>query len=224
METWEKYRFTSAECKIWQMYEAYYFQSKKRGDFRKYLPTQVDPRNSKNWKYFEQAYDNFSQDSVFDPYIFMEAQFRNVPKGKTVFPAQLKTKTAVERYRAHREALKVKDFSSNTTVIMEGLAATLIFLRGWWKRKNLPQHSYAEFFKRIENEMLSEGMLFCLQRMVSKYFMAISVHFNEEYKRLDSDMKLEILPPQELKSYRIKMMLNKEAYDFAKELFGREIT
>jgi hypothetical protein len=224
MEPWEKYKFNGSEYKVWQIYKAYKNQAKKRGDFRNYLPIKEDPRESKNWKYFEQVLDNFSHDTLFDPFVFMEAQFRNLSKGETLFPAQLKTKTAVKKYIEHKDALRVVDVDSSSKVMMESLAATYRFLKRWWKNKGFEKDSYKEFFTRIDGEILSEGMLFCLQSMISKYFMAVSKHFNEEYNNLDLDMKLEIIPPRELKSYRIKIILNQDAFSFAKEIFNGEIS
>lgn len=223
MEIWEEYKFTGAENKVWQIYKAYEVQAKKRGDFRKYLPAKTDPRQAKNWKYFEQVYQNFSHDSMFDPYIFMEAQFRNVPKDRTLFPAQLKTKPAIEKYKDHREALKVKDPITNTEAILESLAATCKFLKKWWQRNSLPTKSYKEFFTPKDGELMSEGMLFCLQSMISKYFMSVSKHFRQEYGKLDPDMRWEVVSPDDLKRYKIKLMLDKDAYNFAKEIFGEEI-
>jgi len=223
MESWEKYKFNGLEYKVWQVYKAYENQARKRGDFRNYLPTKEDPRASKNWKYFEQVLDNFSHDTFFDPFIFMEAQFRNLTKGETLFPAQLKTKSAVNKYNEHKESLKTRDTNSDSKAIMENLASTYRFLKKWWKNKDLPKDSYKEFFTRNDGELLSEGMLFCLQSMISKYFMAVSKHFNEEYGNLLSDMKWEIIPPKELRSYKIKLILDQDAYNFAKEVFNGEI-
>jgi hypothetical protein len=223
MDIREKYKLNSAEYSVWQIYEAYTYQLKKRGDFKKYLPTKSDPRESKNWKYFELVHKNFDKDTMFDPYIFMEAQFRNVPKDKTLFPGQLKTKTAVSKYSDHKDSLRAQEPVSSSEKIMTNLANTFIFLKKWWARNNLPINSYKEFFEIKSGEMLSEGMLFCIQGMISKYFMATSKHFIEEYNKLDLDMKYEIIQPKELKSYKIKLLLDQEAYSFAKEFFKNEI-
>lgn len=223
MEVWQKYRFNGEEYKVWQIYKAYEFHAKKRKDYRRYLPVKSDPRQAKNWTYFEQVYQNFSKDSMFDPYIFIEAQFRNVPKGRTIYPAQLKSKVAVERYKEHREALKVNDTDSQTKRLLENLANTYRFLKKWWKQHDLPRDSYNEFFTKAEGEMLSEGMLFCLQGMISKYFMSVSRHFLREYNGLDPDIKWDIITPNDLKGFKIKLMLDKDAYSFAKEIFDGEI-
>ena len=74
-----------------------------------------------------------------------------------------------------------------------------------------------------ENEVLSEGMLFCIQSMISKYFMAVSKHFDLEYSKLDADMKLEVIDPLELKGFRMKLIMEGEAYLFAKQTFKNEI-
>jgi|SRR5208337_2759905 len=223
MNTWEKFRFNIKERSVWEIYKAYQLAIRKRGDFRNYLPTKEDPRESKNWKYFELTYENFSQDAMFDPYIFIEAQFYNIPKGRSIFPAQLKTKLAVERYREHREALKIKDFNTDSKAIMENLAATYRFLKKWWRRNKLPLNSFNEFFRVEESELMSQGMLYCLQGMISKYFMAVSLHFNREYRKLDDDFKYEIIDPEDLKSYRTKLALDNDAYDFARQVFVGEI-
>ncbi len=92
-----------------------------------------------------------------------------------------------------------------------------------WKQNNLPKDSYAEFFRPEENEMMSKGMLFCLQGMISKYFMAVSIHFNREYNKLDGDYKGEVIDPKELENYRVKILLDKYAIDFARNVFVNEI-
>jgi len=223
IEVWQKFKFNGDEYKVWLIYKAYEFYSRKHGDYRKYLPIKTDPRQSKSWKYFEQVHQNFSKDFVFDPYIFIEAQFRNVPKNKTIYPAQLKTKIAVEKYKEHREVLKVRDKDNGTIRIIENLASTFKFMKKWWKQHNLSIDSYSELFAKNENEIMSEGMLYCLQGMMSKYFMSVSKHFLQEYEKLDSDVKWEIISPKELRGYKIKLKLDENAYSFAKEVFNREI-
>lgn len=224
MEVWQKFNFTTEEYKVWEIYKAYELTVKRRGDYRKYLPTSSDPRTGKNWKYFKEVFNNFEKDSTFEPYIFIEAQFRNVPKNKTIYPAQLKTKIAIKKYQEHRAAIKVIDVDANTKRIINNLAATFKFLKKWWKQKELSIDSYREFFTKDQDEMLSTGMYFCLQGMISKYFMAVSKHFLREYNNLDSDIKWEIITPKKLRSYKIKLKLDTEAYSFAKELFNSEIT
>jgi hypothetical protein len=223
MEAWEKFRFNIKERSTWEIYKAYQLAIRKRGDFRNYLPTKQDPRTSKNWKYFEQTFDNFSHDTMFDPYIFIEAQFYNVPKGQGIFPAQLKTKAAIIRYKEHREALKIKDFNSDSKAIMENLASTYRFMKKWWKRNKVPVNSYNEFFRIEDGELMSQGMLYCLQGMISKYFMSVSIHFNREYNKLDGDFKIEIIEPEDLKSYKLKLVVDAVAYDFARQVFVNEI-
>lgn len=223
MEVWRKFEFNSAEYKVWEIYKAYESHVRKRGDYRKYLPTKTDPRTGKNWTYFQQVYDTFAKDTVFDPYIFIEAQFRNVPKDKSVFPAQLKTKVAIQKYHDHRDALKVNDSTDETERIMENLAATFRLLKKWWKQHDLPMDSYRQFFTVAEGETMSDGMLFCLQGMISKYFMSVSKHFLREYNDLDSDMKWEIINPNDLKSYRIKLKYDENAYSFAKQVYNGEL-
>lgn len=223
MEIYERFSFTKRDYEIWQIYKAYEHYAKKNGDYRQHLSTKNDPREHKNWRHFEAVYDRYENDTTFDAYMFMESQFRNMTKGKTIYPAQLKTKAAEDRYHEHREAIKVKDTSSKTEQIIQSLAATFKFLKKWWKRNNLMMDDYASFFKKDEGELISIGMSFCMQGMISKYFMAVSKHFNREYRGLDPDYKWEVITPNDLKSYRIALKLDEEAYDFAKELFNGEI-
>lgn len=223
MKVWEEYDFSSADFQIWEIYKAYEQFARKLNDFRKYLPTKIDPRDGKNWKYFKQIYDNFSSITSFDPYIFIEAQFRNIEKGKMLYPAQLKTKTAIKKYEEHKAALKIVDVNSNTEKIISNLASTFKFLKKWWKKNKLLMDDYNSFFTCKDGELLSEGMHICLQGMISKYFMSVSKHFLREYKSLDLDMRYEVIPPEKLKSYKINLILDTEAYDFAKELFNSEI-
>lgn len=223
MEVWQKFKFNGDEHQTWLIYKAYEFHARKRGDYRKYLPSKTDPRQGKNWKYFDQVHQSFSKDSMFDPFIFIEAQFRNAPKDKTIYPAQLKTKVAIQKYHDHREALKIRDEGSETKRIIENMAATFRFMKKWWKQHDLPIDSYKELFAKSETEMMSEGMLLCLQGMMSKYFMAVSKHFLREYEKLDPDVKWEVISPKELRGYKVKLRLDDDAYSFAKEVFNGEI-
>ena len=209
--------------KIWEFYQVFHKVSRKRGAYRKYLPEAKDPRKSKYWKYFEETWDLVKDDTTFDPYIFVEAQFRNVPRGKEIWPAQLKTKTALKRYKEHRNSIKMVDSVSQSEQIMTNLANTFRFMKKWWKRNNLSKHDYEAFFSKEESELISDGMNYCLQGLISKYFMSVSSHFLAEYKALDPDMKWEIVRPDELRAYRIKLKLDDEAYDFAKDIFKGEI-
>jgi hypothetical protein len=155
----------------------------------------------------------------------MEAQFRNLGKDKIIFPAQLKTNVAAEKYREHREALKIKESGTTTKTerIMTNLADTFIFLKKWWLKKDLKKHDYSSLFAKNNGEVISEGMYLCLQNMISKYFMAVSKHFLREYNQLDSDMKYEIIEPEELENFRVRLKLDSFAYDFARETFKGEI-
>ena len=223
MKIWEKFGFSGRDQKIWEIYQVFYQASRRRGAYRKHLPENTDPRHSKNWKYFEEVWEQVKDDTTFDPYIFMEAQFRNVPKGKAVWPAQLKTKTALKRYKEHRDAIKIVDTVSQSEQIINNLANTFKFMKKWWKRSQLKMDDYEAFFRKSEGELISDGMNYCLQGLISKYFMSVSEHFLVEYKALDPDMKWEVIRPDELRAYRIKLKLDDDAYDFAKGLFKGEI-
>lgn len=223
MKIWEKFKFPARDQKIWELYTIFHKISKRRGAYRKYLPENSDPRNSKNWKYFAETWDNIKDDPALDIYMFIEAQFRNVPKGKAVWPAQLKTKTALTRYKEHRRASKIVDTVSQSEQIINNLANTFRFMKKWWKRNNLRMDDYEAFFRKAEGELISDGMNYCLQGLISKYFMSVSSNFLAEYKALDPDMKWEVIRPDELRAYRIKLKLDDDAYDFAKGLFKGEI-
>jgi len=223
MEIWQKWEFSLKEKQIWEFAQIYHSFNKKRGMYKKLLPIKSDPRESKNWKYFEQAYNNFENDSTFDPYIFMEAQYRNLSKDKVLYPAQLKTKTAIEKYKEHRNSKKLSDENSDTEKILINLANTYKFLKKWWKRNEKEIGDYESFFKISEEEFISEGLSYCIQGMVSKYFMAVSKTFNKYYHKLDTDIKWEIIEPDRLKSYRIHLKLNQDAWEFAKDIFKGEV-
>lgn len=223
MEVWQKFRFTVREKEIYELAQVYQQFNRKRGDFRKYLPVKSDPREGKNWKYFEQLYSIFENDSTFDAYIFMEAQYRNLEKDKVLYPAQLKTKTAISRYSEHRQNKKMIDVTSETEKMLVNIANTYKFIKKWWRRKELQPGDYESFFAVKDGEIISEGLSYCLQGMISKYFMATSKTFNKYYKQLDPDVKWEVMPPEELKSYRMALKLNEDAWEFAKEVFGNEV-
>jgi hypothetical protein len=223
LEVINKFDFTIRDKEIWELAQIYQQFNQKRGNFRKFLPSNKDPRESKYWQYFEQAYSIFENESTFDPYMFIEAQYRNIPKEKIIYPAQLKTKAAVDRYKEHRESKKMVDATSKTKNIMTNLANTYNFLKKWWKRNGYDIGDYDSFFRPKENEFISEGFAYCIQNMISKYFMSTSIHFNKYYEKLDSDVKCEVIEPSELKKYRTKLKLDEEAFEFAKEIFGGEV-
>jgi hypothetical protein len=223
MEIWQEWSLTLREKKIWDLASIYHSFNKKRGSFRNFLPTKSDPRESKNWKYFEQTYLNFESDPTFDPYIFMEAQYRDLKKGEILYPAQLKTKTAINKYQEHRNNKKVIDSSTDTERILINLTSTYKFIKKWWKNNNKEFGDYESFFKVAEGEIISDGFSYCIQGMISKYFISVSRTFNKYYSSLDPDIKWEIIPPKDLKSYRIALKLDEDAWDFAKDIFGNEV-
>lgn len=223
MEVWQEWKFNLKEKQIWELAQAYHAFNQKRGMHRKFLPTKSDPRESKNWKYFEQVYENFKDDSTFDPHMFIEAQYRSIGKDKVLYPAQLKTKVAIDKYHEHRNNNRVIDRNSDTERILINLASTYKFLKKWWKNHEKQRGDYESFFRIEEGELISDGFSYCVQGMISKYFMAVSKTFNKYYHRLDPDMKWEIIPPDELKSYRVKLKLNDDAWDFAKDIFKGEV-
>lgn len=223
MEIWRKFEFTMREKEIYELAKAYENYNRKRGVYKKFLPTKTDPRNSKYWRYFEQAYSNFENDSQFDPYIFIEAQYRDLDSNKILYPAQLKTKTAVKKYEEHKENKKIIDETTETERILINLTDTYKFLRKWWKNNDLKKDDYESFFKIEEGELISDGMSYAMQGMISKYFLSVSKTFNKYYHRLDPDIKWEICRPKELESYRITLKINEEAWEFAKDIFGEEV-
>lgn len=223
MEVWQKWNFNLKEKSIWELAQAYHSYNKKRGLYRNFLPSKTDPRESKNWKYFEQVYTIFENDPTFDPYLFIEAQYRNIGKDKALYPAQLKTKKAIENYKEHRDNSKIIDRNSDTERILINLTDTYKFLKKWWKNNGLKIGDYESFFAIKDGEIISDGMSYCIQGMISKYFMAVSKTFNKYYYRLDPDIKWEIIPPKELKSYRVHLKLDEDAWDFAKDVFKDEV-
>lgn len=223
MKIWEKFKFNLRDRKVWDLYQVYSAANRKRSFYKKLLPENTDPRQSKNWKYFEEVWEQIKEDTTFDPYMFMEAQYRNIDKSKIVWPAQLKTKSAIKRYKDHRRAIKIVDTVSQSEQIINNLASTFKFMKKWWKRNSLKMDDYKSFFHKEENELISDGMNYCLQGLISKYFMSVSEHFLGEYKKLDPDMKWEVIRPDELRAFRIKLKLDDDSYDFAKGLFKGEI-
>jgi hypothetical protein len=223
MKTWERYKFNTKEQKIWELYLAYTRANRERNYIRNLLPKTTDPRKSKYWTYFEQVIENFKNETTFDPYFFMEAQYRNLSKDKILWPAQLKTKEAIKKYKEHRQSQMIIDYTSETEKIIYNLATTCKLIINWWKRNKKSKNDYYSFFlEKKSDSIISEGVNYCLQGMISKYFMAVSKHFEKAYKELDPDIKWEIIEPDDLKAYRINLKTNKEAYDFAVDIFGSE--
>ena len=219
----KKFNFTFKEKRIYELAQEFMLFNRNRGDFRKYLPDKKDPRESKYWVYFERLYDLLGKKDDFDMYIFLEALYRSEDKQKILYPQQLLSKNAIIKYKEHKENKQQLNVNSTTEVIMLNLTNTKKIINRWWRKNNKNKEDYESFFAPKENDFLSDGMVYCIQGKISKYFMSISKTFNKYYMLLDNDVKSEIITANELKKCRLDVKLDQYAWSFAKEIYGKEV-
>ena len=228
------------EKKIYHLYEVFQNRTNRRGVVTKWIPqasrksvadydqTGEYPgdfiRNSKNWKYFEETYEMFEEDQNFDEQIFIDSVFRNIPKTKRIFPAQLRTKKIIQQYKDYRMKLKMTDQVSTEKRIMRDISNTYKFISRKMNKKKLDANDLNNFFTDVkDNNIISEGIFFCIQEMISPFYYSISKSFEDAYSELDQDVRDEIIDGERLLDLRMLIKLKKFTYNFAKELFGRDI-
>ena len=179
-------------------------------------------RESKNWVYFSEFWEIVKNDENFDIDIFMDSVFRNLPKGKSIFPSQLRTKKTIENYKEYKMALKMSDKVSDEKRMMTDLATSYKFI----KRKigDVNEESLALFFNNIkDNNVISDGVFFCIQNMISPFYLVISKSFEMAYFSLDNDVKEEIMDEDRFMKIRALVKLKTPVFKFAKKIFGDDI-
>jgi hypothetical protein len=226
------------EKQIYHLAESFERRTKKQGEFTHWIPSAETKscynferdgkhpgdklRESKNWAYFSDVWEIVKDDPNFDIDIFMDSVFRNLPKDKQIFPSQLRTKRVLENYKEYRMALKMSDKVSDEKKMMEDIATTAKFI----KRKigEINSQSLTSFFNDIkDNNIISEGIFFCIQEMISPFYLVVSKSFEEAYNNLDKDIKDEIMDEDRLMTLRTLVRLKTPVYRFAKRVFDEDI-
>jgi hypothetical protein len=228
------------ERSIYYIAEAYEEFAKSRKDFRKHLSsveskTLPHPdsgerpadkiRNHKNWQYFEKVWDRFIYDQSFDAFIFMDAVAKHLPKDRQIYPAQLATKKNFEYYLDYRESIKLNTSETDDTKrIMEGIVQSYKLISKKVGVKNLSNQDIYNFFNKPKESMiLSEGLLFCMQQMISPYYFSVSKSFISAYNNSDKDIQDEILPLSRLKDMHNLTKVKPKIYEFLKKIFDEDI-
>lgn len=226
------------EKKIYHLAEAFERRTKASGDFTHWISSAENKgcynydrdgkhpgdkiRESKNWIYFSELWEIVKDDENFDIDIFMDSVFRNLSKGKTIFPSQLRTKRVLENYKEYKMALKMSDKVSDEKRMMEDLATSYKFI----KRKigDVNEESLASFFNDIkDNNMISDGVFFCIQNMISPFYLAVSRSFERAYSGLDIDVREEIMDEDRFMKIRALVRIKSPVYRFAKKIFDGDI-
>lgn len=234
----------SDERNTYYIAEAYLVFCKSRGDNRKHLPlvtskiSQRDQylidegeaypadkiRNHKNWQYFQRVWEKFKYDQAFDPVMYIESVARKLPKDKFIFPAQLATKKNMESYIEYRRSQKIGSKVDDTKRIMTGVTQTYKLISRKMGVTKLSKDDLYNFFNTPkDNNILSEGFLWCMQEMISPYYFSVSKSFIHAYKNTDPDIQEELLPKDRLKDMAVLVRSKTRVYDFVKKIFGEDI-
>ena len=189
---------------------------------RKYPGDKI--RESKNWKYFVDVYEMTKDYPMFDEEIFMDSVFRNIRGGMRIFPAQLRTKKAITNYLDYRLRLKMSDRVSNQKKMMIDMSTSYKFIKRQLKKENLTSDDLYHYFNDVkDNNVVSMGLLACIQEMISPFYLGISKSFEIAYRNADQDIQDEIMSANRLENIRALVKLKTPVFSFAKKIFGDDI-
>lgn len=214
-------------------------KTQARGQYNKWVASaeskvRIDPdsdewpgdkiRNSKNFKYFQEVWEMYKEDPHFDIMIFIDSVFHNLTPGKKIYPAQLKTKRVYSDYKQYRMKMKIGEKVGPSKQIMEGLAATYKLISRKLDKKKLNEHDLYKFFNEVEEgEIISPGMFYAVQEMISPFYMAVSKSFRKAYFDADKDIRDEIIDEDKLNNLKSLVKLKSRVHGFAMRLFGSDI-
>jgi len=180
------------------------------------------PQKGRNWKYFEELYEVIKNDSHFNMRWFVNAQLVYLEKGKTIWPAQLLTKKAMNNYFEYCNNRRITIKGDGTKDIIAALVHDKKFMREWLS--DHPESDYADFFGRVpEGLVMSDGIYYAIQGMLSVFFLSISKNFNIVYLNLEPDLREEIATKGRILMSRDKVRLNKRALELARKIFKEEV-
>lgn len=218
-----KLRLSQQEVAIYEIARAYYYFIRKRNkQYAISFYTCNDPRQHKDWQSFADLYEVIKNDGFFDPFWFVEAQLKNLPQGKMLWPRQLLTKKAIQNYTNYVNDRKVVVKSDKVKDIMYALAQDKKLISEWFAHHST--QNYAELFQHIPQGLLfSDGIYYAMQGMLSIFFLGISKTFLETYKDLDPDVQQEIADRMELARARNKVREHEKLRQFARKHFTGEV-
>lgn len=181
-------------------------------------------RNSKNWTYFIETWEVYKDYQGFDPYGFIDSVFINLPKGKRIFPAQLRTKKVFEQYKNYRLKQKMGTNVSTEKQIMQHIATSYKFIKNRVGVDSLTYQDTWSFFNDVNpGNIISDGILCCIQEMISPFYLVISKSFLHAWNNLDQDIKDEIISLEKLSELQSLVKIKTKAFNFAKKAFGADI-
>jgi hypothetical protein len=231
---------TQDEKATYHLAEAFQKHTKDRGEVMQWIPSAEAKqcynyerdgkypadkiRESKHWPYFMETWEIFKDDENFNADMFIDAVFSRLRKGRRIFPAQLRTKTALANYKEYRMKMKMSKTISTEKKMMQDLASTYKFIRMRLGIDKLSETDLDYFFSHVKDKnILSDGIVCCIQQMLSPFYMVISKAFMKAYLNLDRDVQDEILGPGDYENLRILVKLKTPVYGFAKKVFGDDI-
>jgi hypothetical protein len=231
---------TQDERNTYYIAEAYMRFAKSRGDHRKHLPTVeakncpdydrdgIYPadkiRNHKNWQYFERVWENFKHDQSFDPEIYLESISKHLAKNQQIYPSQLATKKNIQNYKSYRQSIKIRSNTDDVKRVMTGITQTYkLISRKMGLSKLTKEDLYSFFNEPKDGSLISDGLLFCMQEMISPYYFSVSKAFLRAYKNSDKDIQEEIISLDRLKDMAVLVKTNSRIYTFVCQVFGDDI-
>lgn len=237
-EIW--YDMSYRERQIYHIYEAFQKRTNKRGQTQKWLPQANSKgfydyerdgkypgdkiREAKNWKYFEDVYEEYEDDQLFDPEIFMDAIFRRLAKKDHIFPAQLRTKINRDYYKDYRMKLRMTSNTTKEKEMMGDIINTYKFIRRRLNKEELTFQDLNKFFNNTEdNIIVSDGLFCCIHEMISPFYYVVSKSFQTAYNNSDIDIQEEIITQEEYNHLRGLVKIKTRVYEFIKKVFKEDI-
>lgn len=242
MEIWKD--MDSDERATYHIAEAFTKFMKGRGDKKNYIPSirvktvkrqdkygdECNPadhiRNAASWQYFERVWEKFETDATFDAEIFMESISKHTAKTTKIYPAQLSKGKYIDGYKSYRQSIKMRSNNKDEDLkrILTGIQRTYILIQRKTGVEKPGQMDFHDFFNTPrEGSLISEGLLFCMQDMISPYYFAVSKAFLRAYRDADPDIRDEVITLDRLKDMSILVKTKDRVYPFVKKLFGDDI-
>jgi len=181
----------------------------------------TDPRKHQHWEAFEKLYEVVKDDSHFNMRWYVKSQIIHLGKNKTIWPHQLLTQKAMRNYFEYIQNRKIVVDSDKIEDIRYALTQDKKLFQEW--TDDHPGQDYNDFFGNIPDGLImSDGVYYAIQGMLSLFFLSISKTFMGMYKDLDIDIQEEIASRGKLLVTRDKIRTNEKLKIFAKKTFEDE--
>lgn len=180
-----------------------------------------DPRSHKEWHYFCDLYEVVKNDAFFKIRRFINAQLSHMTEGQNFWPAQLTTRRAFKYYFEYYQSRKIIVKSNKTKDMMYALTQDKKNIQEWFDDH---AKDYKNLFEYVPPGLLmSDGVYYAMQGMISILFLSISKSFKIAYDKLDVDMQQEIASRDQLTLMKNKIRENDRVKTFANKIFGDEV-